>query len=279
MKPYPISPLCLTHGQFLWTLCQGVPPQGPRRRLLLDQLRYLRQLDVPFAEQRRGQGRGRAIQYSYEEVVEMAVALFALRRGVRPSLVADYLVTNRTALRRIFRRALEEQSATAPQASWLKRRGKHKAIPANESFLRLHNRMRNASGSYERVQPWKASAVVDVCRQGELFPDGPADTIIPLTRLVLEVIYWARQAPEIRPGRKGQGAHSPHPSSMGARMSEGPQISPDAYLAEEILCTVAPRKKRHGRRTGTRKARDQTVRQIEDQSSPRKGPGTDPHSA
>ena len=83
----------------------------------------------------------------------MAVGLFALRHGVRPHLVADYLVTNRTTLHRIFRRALEEQPATALKASWLKRRGKHKAVPANESFLRLHNRMRNASGSYERVQP------------------------------------------------------------------------------------------------------------------------------
>jgi hypothetical protein len=180
----------------------------------LDQLRYLRQLDVPFAEQRRGKGRGRAIHYSYEEVVEMAVALFALRHGVRPHLVADYLVTNRTTLHRIFRRALEEQPATALKASWLKSRGKQKAIPANEYFLRLHNRMREASGAYELVKPWKAQELVDIVRQGELFPDGTAETLIPLTRLVLELIYWARQAPEIKPGRKVKGAHSPTPSSV-----------------------------------------------------------------
>jgi hypothetical protein len=181
---------------------------------LLDQLRYLRQLDVPFAEQRRGKGRGRPIHYSYEEVVEMAVALFALRRGVRPYLVADYLVTNRTTLHRTFRRALEEQPATVLKASWLKSREKHQAVLANKQLLRLHDRMRNASESYELVQPWKAPKLADSCKQGDLFPDGTADTLIPLTRLVLELIYWARQAPDIKPGRKLKEEHSPTPSSV-----------------------------------------------------------------
>jgi hypothetical protein len=180
----------------------------------LDQLRYLRQLDVPFAEQGRGEGRGRAIHYSYEEVVEMAVALFALRRGVRPHLVADYLVTNRTTLHRIFRRALEAQPAADLRVSWLKRRGRQQAIPAHESVPRLHNRMRKVSDSYDLVTPWKAPKLADTRGQEQLFPDGPADTLIPLTRLVLEVIYWARQAPDIKRGRKVKGAHSPTPSSV-----------------------------------------------------------------
>src|SRR5437868_1820154 len=134
--------LRLTHGQLLWTLCRGAAPQGLRRRLLLDQLRYLRQLGVPFAEQGRGEGRGRAIHYSYEEVVEMAVALFALRHGVRPSLVADYLVTNRTTLHRSFRTAFEAQPAADLKVSWLTRCGRQQALPANESVPRQHNRMR-----------------------------------------------------------------------------------------------------------------------------------------
>ena len=211
-----IPQLDLTHGQFLWILGQGASPQGPQRRLLLDQLRYLRQLDVPFAEHPRGPGRGRAIRYSYGEAVEMAVALFALRHGVRPHLVADYLVTNRPALRRIFRRALEAQPATALEAACSKKnRGTQQAVLANESFLRLHNRMRNASGSYELVKPWKAPELADLCRQKELelFPEGPAEIHIPLTRLVLEVTYWAEQAPDITRGRKVKGTQAPTPSA------------------------------------------------------------------
>jgi hypothetical protein len=204
-----ILPLRLTHGPLLWILCQGASPQGPRRRLLLDPRRYLRQLDVPFAEQ----GRGRTIRYAYKKVVEMAVALFALRRGVRPHLVADDLVTNRTTLRRLFGRALEAQPATALKASWLKSRGRQQAVPAHDSFLRLHTRMRHTSGSYELLRPGRAPELVDICRQGELFPDGPADTLIPLTRLVLDVTSWARQAPEIKPGRKVQGTPAPTPSA------------------------------------------------------------------
>ena len=204
--------LALTHGQFLWTLGQGASPQGPRRRLLLDQLRYLRQLDVPFAEHGRGEGRGRAIRYAYEEAVEMAVALFALRHGVRPHLVADYLVTNRTTLHQLFCRALEAQPATALKAS--KGRGKPQAVLAHESFLRLHNRMRHASGSYERVKLWTASELAHLSRQQSLFPDGPPETHIPLTRLVLEVTYWGERAPEIKPGRKEKGTQAPTPISV-----------------------------------------------------------------
>jgi hypothetical protein len=200
--------LDLTHGQLLWTLGQGVSPQGPRRRLLLDQLRYLRQLDVPFAEHGRGQGRGRAIRYSYEEAVEMAVALFALRHGVRPHLVADYLVTNRTTLHRLFCRALEAQPATALKAPWLNGRGTPQAVLAHESFLRLHNRMRDASGSYELVKLWTAPELAHISRQEDLFPDGPPETHVPLTRLVLEVVYWAKQAPDIKPGRKVKGVRA-----------------------------------------------------------------------
>jgi hypothetical protein len=204
----------LTHGQLLWTLCQGAAPVGPRRRLLLDQLRYLRQLKIPFNEQRRGKGRGRPIHYSFEEMMEIAIGLFALRRGVRPHLVADLLVTNRTALRRSFRRALEDQPATALEASWVKSRGKEIPLLADEQFLRLHNRMLEAPGTYELVKPGEAQALLDVFGQRELFPDGTAEILIPLTRLVLELIYWARQAPEIRPGRKTKGQESPTPSSV-----------------------------------------------------------------
>jgi hypothetical protein len=37
--------LNLTHGQVAWALARGAPPAA----LLLDQLRYLRQLGVPFS--------------------------------------------------------------------------------------------------------------------------------------------------------------------------------------------------------------------------------------
>jgi len=41
--------LSLTHGQVAWALARGEPPAA----LLIDQLRYLRQLGVPFCSPRR----------------------------------------------------------------------------------------------------------------------------------------------------------------------------------------------------------------------------------
>jgi hypothetical protein len=34
------------------------------------------------------------------------------------------------------------------------------------------------------------------------YPGGEVRTLLPLTRLVLELVAWAREAPEIKPGRQ-----------------------------------------------------------------------------
>ena len=36
----------------------------------------------------------------------------------------------------------------------------------------------------------------------ERYPGGETRTLVPLTRLVIELVAWARAAPEIKPGRK-----------------------------------------------------------------------------
>lgn len=206
--------LRLTHGQVVFTLCQGKSPDNAQHRRLLDQLRYLRQLGIPFNERQRGKGRGRPIYYSYDELVEVAVGLSALRRGVRPHLVADYLITNRKDLRRFYRQALEEQAASALDAPWLQHPETAMAMYANEHFLRLHNRMYEAPGTYELIKPEEARGLIDVFGKRELFPDGTTETLIPLTRLVLTLVYWALRAPMFKPGRKPRASHASIPSQV-----------------------------------------------------------------
>jgi hypothetical protein len=36
----------------------------------------------------------------------------------------------------------------------------------------------------------------------ETYPGGEVRTLLPLTRLIVELVAWAREAPEIKPGRQ-----------------------------------------------------------------------------
>ena len=90
--------LSLTHGQVAWALARGRPPDA----LLIDQLRYLRQLGVPFSKSELGSGRGNRIRYGFDHLIELGVALFGLQRGMAPREVAGILVEHRAELHRCY---------------------------------------------------------------------------------------------------------------------------------------------------------------------------------
>jgi hypothetical protein len=189
--------LRLSHGQVAWTLARGVPatPQ------LLDQLRYLRQLGVPFSKAELGGGRGNRIGYGFDQLIELGVALFGLQRGMVPREVAGILVEHRAELRRCYRDTLAELPASAFEANWVKSRGA--IVPLmNERFLRLHDRYAERSGSYELIAGDQFDLLHQITTVTERYPGGEARTLVPLTRLVIELVAWAREAPEIKPGRR-----------------------------------------------------------------------------
>src|SRR5215472_15530087 len=127
--------LNLTHGQVAWALARGAPPAA----LLIDQLRYLRQLGVPFSKSELGGGRGNRIRYRFDHLIELGVALFGLQRGMTPREVAGILVDHRAELRRLYREILAGLLPAAFEAEWVKSRGA--VVPImNEIFLRLHDR-------------------------------------------------------------------------------------------------------------------------------------------
>jgi hypothetical protein len=201
--------LNLSHGQVIRTLCVGKILTEPQLRLVRDQLRYLRQRGVPFNEGKRGQGRGHRIRYSYEELVELGVALYALRKGLRPQDVVNYLVTHRKYLRQRYREALEDQPEQALEADWLTNGGKVAELLSQGRFLRLHNRYSDTPGKYEMILPEDAQEFGDIFGMREVFADGTSQPLVPLTRIALELMYWVRKAPEIKPGRRTRGQQSP----------------------------------------------------------------------
>ena len=188
--------LGLTHGQVAWVLARGQQPNA----LLLDQLRYLRQLGVPFSKEELGGGRGYRIRYGFDHLIELGVALFGLQRGMAPREVAAILVEHRVELRRCYRDTVADLDTSAFEADWVKSRGA--VVPImNEICLRLHDRFSERQGTFELV-PDAFAALRELETITERYPGGEVRTLLPLTRLVLELVAWAREAPEIKPGRK-----------------------------------------------------------------------------
>jgi hypothetical protein len=189
--------LSLTHGQVAWALARGQPPSDQ----LIDQLRYLRQLGVPFSKAELGAGSGNRIRYGFDHLIELGVAVFGLERGMRPREVAKILVDHRAEFRRLYRDTVAALPEDAFTAEWVKSRGA--VVPIiNETFLRLNDRYSDRPGSFDLVPGDAFDAFRQLAMATERYPGGDVRTSLPITRLVTELVAWAREAPEIKPGRK-----------------------------------------------------------------------------
>jgi hypothetical protein len=190
--------LSLTHGQVAWVLSRGMPPS----RELHDQLRYLRQLGVPFTKYELGMGSGNRIRYGFDHLIELGVALFGLRRGMAPREVAGILVNHRDELRQCYRDTLAALPAQAFEAEWVKSRGALVPIMGEERFIRMHDRYSQKPGTFDVVQGGGFASLMQLNMITEKYPGEEVRMLLPLSRLVLELLAWAREAPEIKPGRK-----------------------------------------------------------------------------
>lgn len=188
----------LTHGQVAWSICHGLPPD----RRTLDALRYLRQLGVPFTEEERGVGRGNRLVYQYDHLIECSVAIYAFRRGMKPTPIAEYLTSERAMLRKLYRATFQNSPEGAINEPWVKSRGKIRVTQGGEpNFLRLHPRFADNSGKIEIMGLEDAityqASLMDLI---ERYPDA-VYPLVPLDRVVLETVAWALVAPVTPPGR------------------------------------------------------------------------------
>jgi hypothetical protein len=193
-----VPKLSLSHGQALWAVSHGSPASQP----VIDQVRRLRQLGIPFGTDDLGIGRGSRAKYRFDHLIELGLALFGLRRGLKPTEVAAILIKNRSHLRRLFRQILQEQTEEALGAEWVKSRGRIIPLLADEVFVRLHDRYSEQPGKLEVLGPGETNNPSVLFGLAEHYPGDRARTLVPLTRLVLELIAWAKEAPETRPGPK-----------------------------------------------------------------------------
>jgi len=178
-----IPPLTLTLGQVAWALELGLEP----KRETLDKLNYLRQLGIPFEQGQRQLGSGNRVNYSYVEMVEMGVGLWALINGIKPGVISKFLIGQRTTLRNLYVQTLADLPAAALDAPWVRSRGKAGALIEGEKFLRLHDKYDAKPGKIELID---AEHAMNPLAQ------------MPLTRMALQWLAWAQQAPIVRAGRR-----------------------------------------------------------------------------
>jgi hypothetical protein len=188
--------LNLTHGQALWVLSRGRPPE----RRLIDQVRYLRLLGTPFRKGELGTGRGNRVRYRYAHLIELGVGIWALERGMKPLEVAKFLVEQRKFLCDLYKKAFADQPEKAIEAEWVKSRGRLVPLLGEEVFLRLHDRYSEAAGKIEMLDQHEIKSLSEFFVLAEKYPGEKTRTLLPLTRLALELVAWAREAPEIKPG-------------------------------------------------------------------------------
>ena len=120
---------------------------------------------------------------------------------MKPREIVTLLVGNRKRLREIYRKAWSDQPEAAVASEWVKSRGRILPVLANEIVLRLHDRYSSAPGTIELLgQKDQIRDLSQLVVPVETYPGEGARTLLPLTRLALELVAWAQEAPELKPG-------------------------------------------------------------------------------
>lgn len=194
--PAQIPDLSLSHGQVLWALSLG---EAPSQRMV-DGARYLRALGIPFSKKEQNTGRGNRLRYGFDELIELAIAFYYLRNGVRPKDIEEHLPKDRKKLRELCRQAFTEQPEKALESSWVKSRGQEIPLMGHQMFLPYHDRYSETPGKMEYREKAEVKKLQHITDPVTRMSNGKSQDAIPLTRLVLETVAWALEAPEVKTG-------------------------------------------------------------------------------
>jgi hypothetical protein len=119
---------------------------------------------------------------------------------MKPQDVSKFLVEQRKFLRQLYLKAFLDQPEQAIEAVWVKSRGRIVPLLGDEIFLRIHDRYSAAPGKIEMLRQDEIRSLSDLFMLAEKYPGEKTRMLLPLTRLALELVAWAREAPETKPG-------------------------------------------------------------------------------
>jgi hypothetical protein len=184
--------ISLSHGQLLWCLGGGEPVKKP----LPDQIRYLRQIGIPYLESKEGEGRGVRVDYGFYELMEVGLACEALRQRVRPKLLKS-LVEQRPRLQAAYRKAYRQLS-NDPDA--FKGDPNAQGFYEDDLYVQIESPYSDNPGDItfasQEGSDWHFG---DLVRRQAGHED---QAVIPLKALMTRLLTLAPLAPETRPGPK-----------------------------------------------------------------------------
>ncbi|MEQ7874521.1 hypothetical protein ABDK56_11010 [Sphingomonas sp. ASV193] len=190
----------LTHGQLLWSIRYG----RHANQRVKDQVRYLRELDIPASAKAQARGPGSRITYDFYDLVEIGLAIAGLDIGFRPNDIAAVIAGNRDEMRKAYARNWQELAPEILQQSWVRSQGRETPILLDETFLRLHERRSEQWGQIDFVGPDEASDELPIFEPIERFAGDRPRRLIPLKRLMIQWVAWAMEAPPTKPGPVGR---------------------------------------------------------------------------
>lgn len=189
----PLPDFELTHGQLLWAINYGREPD----QRLRDQVRYLRTIGVPAAANEQARGPGSRITYDFFDLMEVGLAITALNLRCRPKDIAAVLVQQRKGMRATYTDVWRAIAEGALEADWVRRR--QGILLQDEFYLRVHDRRSEKWGQIDLVGPEDVTEL-PMFEPIERFSVGPPKPLIPMMRLMIQWVAWAREAPPTKPG-------------------------------------------------------------------------------
>jgi hypothetical protein len=196
----PIDLLALSHGQVRWVL-SGLGLHGGGDGQTFDNyLKSVRRDGVPFSSEELGVGAGHNLKYRYHHMMELAVALALRTQGILSRDIVGLLAHHRTVLRSYYRRA------------WLEREdklGSTKEVVINGTIRRVISGTYltleltyNAHGVLSMWEPRLIDAVEAfdhyMGRHQSVYPRPP----LPISEFAADIVRLAKQAPEVKRGRR-----------------------------------------------------------------------------
>lgn len=189
--PFKNKPL--SFGQVLYAIAGSDHPNP----VLVDKLRYLRRLGVPFTKE-ESQGSGHRLAYTFDHLFECGLAIVALG-FLKPQEISQIIVNHRVALRAAGRKTLtsigKEWRAyldggydQSYDDSHIVLTGRHDPDPCN---FYLVGEGAPRRGRHEQHSIHGLTQVPHITERN-----------IPLKSLVAMLVLRGMQAPETKPGRQ-----------------------------------------------------------------------------
>jgi hypothetical protein len=201
--PEALPAISLHHGSVMWVLAELGFQGNASFKTFNYYVKSLRSLGLPFAASERV-GSGKLFTYSYEHLMELALALTLRVYGSIPDAVLTEITGYREELRKLYRAAYLQRSAGLGKP--VKITGRNITLFARGMFLDLQ--LEYAGGKLLRFGPPRAISPAEALAEfagGERLarPFGP----IPLSHLSERVVALSMMAPLVKRGPSASRKH------------------------------------------------------------------------